>query len=272
MKGHGRARAASPELEPEKRLLGVVSHAVEEVFASVEALRAAMVSLAERAHAAGRFLRRGDLQALRPGVAEILARHAGLVAGSGVVMAPDVLEDAQLWIEWWWSNDDAQPEPLLVDLDPESAEFYDYTTTEWYRVPERSGQRHIAGPYVDYICTHEYTFTLATPLLAGARFLGIAGADILASRVERMVLPALARLPRVAALASGNGRVISSNSTQLMPGMIVRREAAGAGLEPVVEPEHGQPIAALPWVLLEAPVSATPSSEPPPRPSPSARA
>ena len=29
---------------------------------------------------------------------------------------------------------------LEVDLDPASAEFYDYTTTEWYREPARTGQ------------------------------------------------------------------------------------------------------------------------------------
>jgi hypothetical protein len=268
MNGRARARAGSTGPEPQKRLLGVVSQAVEDVFASVETLRASMVSLAERAVASGKPLRRSDLEALGPDVAEVLARHADLVAGSGVVVAPDVIEDAQLWIEWWWLNDDAQPEPLLVDLDPESAEFYDYTTTEWYRVPERTGRRHVAGPYVDYICTHEYTFTLAAPVILGGRFLGIAGADILASQVERLVLPALARLPRVAALASRSGRVISSNSTQLMPGTIVRREAAGIGLQPVIESEHERPLGALPWVLLETPVPVTPAPEPPPHTSP----
>jgi hypothetical protein len=50
---------------------------------------------------------------------------------------------------------------LEVDLDPGSAEFYDYTTTEWYREPARTGQPCIAGPYVDYISTHEYTFTVS---------------------------------------------------------------------------------------------------------------
>jgi hypothetical protein len=105
---------------------------------------------------------------------------------------------------------------------------------------------------VDYICTHEYTFTLSVPLTWRGRFLGVAGADILASEVEQMVLPGLAGLPRVAALASGNGRVISSNTTHLMPGMIIERASAEGGLEPVLGPGDVPADAPLPWVLLEA--------------------
>lgn len=240
-----------PGLGREERLLGDVSQAVDEVFASVESLRLAMLSIVEEVVRAGRPLRRADLAGLRPVVAEALARHAGFTAGIGVVLAPDALEDAHLWIEWWWLNEESTLLPLEVDLDPTSAEFYDYTTTEWYREPQRSGERHIAGPYVDYICTHEYTFTVSTPLVERGRFLGVAGADILASQVERLVLPELAQLPCVAALTSGNGRVISSNSTELMPGMIVRRNRAGAGLQPVMGPDNAPPNSPLPWVLLE---------------------
>ena len=145
---------------------------------------------------------------------------------------------------------DAAAERLEVDLDPDSAEFYDYTTTEWYREPQRTGERHIAGPYVDYICTHEYTFTLSAPVLDGGRFLGVAGADILAARVEQMVGRSLAELPCVAALASGSGRIISSNTTELMPGTILARERLGETMRAVAGPSDHTPRAALPWVLL----------------------
>ena len=101
---------------------------------------------------------------------------------------------------------------LHVDLDPESAEFYDYTTTEWYRVPERTGRAAVAGPYVDYICTHQYTFTLSVPVSVEGRFVGVAGADILAAQVEQLALPDLSGLGRVAVLVSGTGRVIASNT------------------------------------------------------------
>jgi hypothetical protein len=242
---------AAPGREREIRLLAELSRAVGDVFASVEALRSATLSIAGRLRPSGRQLRRSDLLALRAGVADTLARHAGFVAGAGVVLAPGALADAQLWIEWYWLNARSAPERLEVDLDPNSAEFYDYTTTEWYREPLRTEEAHIAGPYVDYICTHEYTFTLSAPLIDDGRFLGIAGADILASEVERLVVPGLARLPRLAAIASGSGRVISSNSPELMPGMVLRPERAPAAMRPVVTADDLPWRSRLPWVLFE---------------------
>jgi methyl-accepting chemotaxis protein-like sensor len=248
--------------EPERHLLAMLSRAVGDVFTSVEGLRSATLAVANRVLGSGRQLRRSDLLALRAPVADALARHAGFVAGAGVVLAPNALTDAQLWIEWYWLNARSAPERLEVDLDPNSAEFYDYTTTEWYREPFRTGEAHIAGPYVDYICTHEYTFTLSAPLIDGDRFLGIAGADILASEVERLAVPGLARLPRVAAIASGSGRVISSNSAQLMPGMVLRPNSAQAAMRPVVTADDLPWRSRLPWILLEgaANVSAMPGS------------
>lgn len=238
----------------DRRLLAEVSRPVEQVFASVEGLRDEMLAIALAVAAAGRRLQRRDLLGLRPAVDALLARHAGFVAGAGVVMAPDALADASLWIDWWWPmhapGADAAVERLEVDLDPDSAEFYDYTTTEWYREPQQTGERHIAGPYVDYICTHEYTFTLSAPLLNGGRFLGVAGADILAARVEQLVGRSLAELPCVAALASGSGRIISSNTTELMPGTILARERLGETMRAVAGPDDRPPRAALPWVLL----------------------
>jgi len=201
------------------------------------------------ARAAGRAPRRGDLAALRPLVAEVLRQHQGFAAGAGVVLAPDVLADAPLCIEWWWARQGL--EKLEVDLDPESAEFYDYTTMEWYREPQRTGEHSVAGPYVDYICTHEYTFTVSAPVVCAGSFAGVAAADILAEQVERMVLPGLSRLGRPAVLASGDGRVIASNTASILPGTPVARERLRAELLPVAGPGSTGPAGPLPWVLLE---------------------
>ncbi|MGH3067834.1 MAG: hypothetical protein ACRDND_21150 [Streptosporangiaceae bacterium] len=54
------------------------------------------------------------------------------------------MADAPRCIEWW-AGQSARIVPLEVDLDPESAEFYDYTTTDWYREPERTGAPTLAG-------------------------------------------------------------------------------------------------------------------------------
>jgi hypothetical protein len=214
--------------------LADIARPIEHVLDSVTQVAAALRAIAVRS----RPLSRPDLGDLRPLVADVLSRHRGFAAGAGVVLAPDVLADAPRWIDWWWADRGAGLRRLDVDLDPESAEFYDYTTTEWYREPARTGQPCVAGPYVDYICTHAYTFTVSVPVTDGAAFLGVAGADILAGEVERMALPALSRLGGAAVLASGNGRVIASTTTALLPGVVV--DPAGLRRLP----------GALPWRLL----------------------
>lgn len=242
-------------------LLAAVGRRIGRVLASVAGLGEAMTALA--AVAAPRPLRRADLAPLRPLAAGVVRRHRGLVAGAGVVLAPDVLADAARWIEWWWAGPDGGTSRLDVDLDPASAEFYDYTTTEWYREPARTGRQWVAGPYVDYICTHQYTFTLAAPLTLAGRFLGVAGADILADQVERLVLPGLARLGPAAVLVNGHGRVIASSSAVILPGTVLARQPA-AGLRQVAGPPapvSGQDQPVLPWLVLRAaPPAAAPGT------------
>ena len=174
----------------------------------------------------------------------VWASEIGRLAGAGVVLAPGALADASRWIDWWWADHGAGLGQLDVDLDPESAEFYDYPTTEWYREPARTGQPCVAGPYVDYICTHKYTFTLSVPVPVtdGTAFLGVAGADILADEVERMVLPALSGLGGGAVLANGNGRGIASTTAALMPGVVLRPGQPGGMC-------HVNAPGSLPWRL-----------------------
>jgi hypothetical protein len=231
------------------RLLAGITGRVEQVLASVREVRDAALGLAAGAQAAGRPLCHADLEPLRPLVAEVLSDHQGFAAGAGVVLAPGMLTDAARCLEWWWVTPAGQVSKLAVDLDPDSAEFYDYTSTAWYREPERTGAWSVTGPYVDYICTREYTFTVSVPLHAGGRFAGVAGADILAEEVERLALPALARLPRAAALVSGNGRVIASNTTRALPGSVLRPGQAGPDLWRDTS---------LPWTLLAGPFAAIP--------------
>jgi hypothetical protein len=240
-------------------LLTGITQRIGQVLARVTDIGAAAESIAAATQAAGPPLRRDDFSPLRRLVAELLRTHAGLAAGAGIVLAPGTLADAPRCIEWWWADQQAHVSQLHVDLDPESAEFYDYTTTEWYREPERTGQPSVAGPYVDFICTRQYTFTLAAPIRCAGRFIGVAGADILAAQVERLVLPGLAGLGRTAVLASGHGRVIASTSATLPPGAALPRRPGAAGFVPLAGPGPrpptgwGQAPDLLPWTLLAVP-------------------
>ncbi len=251
------------------RLLADVTRRMEQVLSSVAGIVAAAESIARAAGRpaggqvpsrpassgvtpstlilSGPALRRGDFAATRPLVAGLLRKHAGLAAGAGVVLAPHTVADAPRCIEWWWADQSARIMPLEVDLDPESAEFYDYTTTDWYREPERTGAPTLAGPYVDFICTHEYTFTLAAPVHQAGRFIGVAAADILATQVERLVLPGLsglglAELGCSAVLASAHGRVIASTSASLPPGVAVPRRPQAAGFVLLAGPGSQPPV------------------------------
>jgi hypothetical protein len=239
-----RATARPAGIREGQDLLADITAAIGRVVGSVTEVGAAMAALAAAARAGRNPLRRADLAALRPLVAQVLARHRGFAAGAGVVLAPDALTDAPRCIEWWWADRGTGPGHLEVDLDPGSAEFYDYTTTEWYREPARTGQPCIAGPYVDYICTHKYTFTVSVPVVDDGRFVGVAGADILAGEVERMLLPGLSMLGRAnrpAVLVSGDGRVIASGTASILPGTVLRPAGPGPGAGP------------LPWRLLSGP-------------------
>jgi hypothetical protein len=234
-------------------LLTEITQRIEEVLGRVAEIAATAESIADAARLARRPLSRDHLTGLRPLVASVLRDQAGLAAGAGVVLAPGALSDAPRCIEWWWADHRARLAQLHVDLDPESAEFYDYTTTEWYREPERTGQPSVAGPYVDFICTRQYTFTLAVPMRCAGRFIGVAGADILATQVERLVLPGLSGLGQVAVLTSGHGRVIASNTAAILPGAALRGQPLPAGLVPVAGPASGQGGSLLPWNLLSQP-------------------
>jgi hypothetical protein len=238
---------------PGARLLAGLHERIGPVLDRVTGLAAAAERIADAARVAGRTLRRDDVAALRPVAESALQGHPDLAAGAGVVLAPGTLSDASRAIEWWWADQQGRISQLHVDLDPESAEFYDYTTTEWYRTPERTGQPYVAGPYVDFICTRQYTFTLAAPVRCAGRFIGVAGADILATQVERLVLPGLAALGRTAVLASGHGRVIASNSPRILPGSPLRRHPLAAGLAAVAGPGDGPAASLLPWTLLTRP-------------------
>ncbi|HEV7176106.1 MAG TPA: hypothetical protein VGN29_11475 [Solirubrobacteraceae bacterium] len=63
-------------------------------------------------------------------------------------------------------------------------------------------------------------------------------------------MPSLARLPTVAAITSGNGRVISSNSPQLMPGMALKPDRAQATMRPAATADDLPSRSRLPCVLL----------------------
>jgi hypothetical protein len=220
-------------------LLGKVAAEYERIFAALRPVAEGFARVVTTAAAPTR----DDLAPLRPMVADLLADHRGLVAGAGVITAPDLLADARYWLAWWWTRPSGAPEALRVNLDPAAPDFFDYANADWYRTPERTAACYVAGPYVDYACTTEYATTVAVPVHAGRTFLGVAAADVLVSRLEQRVLPALRRLGPATALVNADGRVIASASARYAPGLLV--PLAGA------DPVGLSPGAAVDWKLLD---------------------
>ncbi|MEC3980643.1 cache domain-containing protein [Amycolatopsis sp. H20-H5] len=192
-----------------------VSALVEGVFDRLKPALAGVEALLAEAGEA----RAADLDRLRPQVVDALG---GLVIGAGFVSAPRVLADQEFGFEWWTSDPGAEPTQLFISLDPASEQFLDYTRQSWFTVPRDTGRRHINGPYVDYLCTDEYTLTFAVPAKRGGTFAGVVGADVYVREFERTLQPKLRTLGGKAALVNAQGRVIVSNSARLATGSLVR--------------------------------------------------
>ncbi|MGN6244136.1 MAG: cache domain-containing protein [Motilibacteraceae bacterium] len=199
-----------------------------QVFAGVDALRLATVDAFTGALPARPD--RAGLAGLEPLARLALTTPDELVVGAGFVAAPGALADAEHWLEWWTRGDvvdgAVRVERLAVVTDPAAPDFRDWTTLPWYSVPEQTGQQHVTGPYVDYLCTDDYTLTFTMPVLAAGRFVGVTGADVYARTVERRLSEALREVPEPAAIVNAQGRVVAGNEDAPVTGDLLRAVAA----------------------------------------------
>ncbi|MFI2736714.1 cache domain-containing protein [Streptomyces sp. NPDC018711] len=212
-----RARDSDPVAEVVRR----VRDALEEVFTAVAATGADTGTLLAEVSGSGREPVAADLAALRPGLHARLAAHP-LVSGVGFVAAPGLLSDVPGWLEWWQRGPDGAVRPLLLDLDPEHSAYSDYTHWDWYTLPRETSRRAVAGPYVDYLCSDEYSLTLSAPVGLGGRFTGVAAADVYLRHFEAAVLPVLQRLPGPARLVNARGRVAASTDPAHLAGSLTK--------------------------------------------------
>lgn len=165
-----------------------------------------------------------DLAALDPTAIQ-LVQGSELIVGAGYVAAPGALRDTDYWLQWWADYDvprTGHPQRLHVELDPGSELFREYVELPWFAVPAESGERHVTGPYVDYLCTDEDTFTFTVPVVTRDCFTGVVGADVYARDIERLALPSLRRLGEPAVLLNAANRVVAAVSSPHVPGDLVR--------------------------------------------------
>lgn len=199
-----------------ERVVHSVEQTAEQVFAVLREVRDAA---AESISAAPK---KADLVALRPLLWDRLGCLGALIAGIGFIAAPGLLADAPWYLEWWQENPGGRPVQLLRDLDPASSAFFDYTHWDWYTGPRSGAERTVCGPYVDYLCTDEYSLTLAVPVTVGGAFAGVAAADVFVRRFDAAVLPALRTIAEPAFLVNAEGRVVASTTPRWLAGSVYR--------------------------------------------------
>ena len=184
----------------------------------------------------------GRIDALvEPHALDTLAITDAPVYGAGFIAAIDLPADARSHLAWWQGEDRRQ---LVLAAQSLNKENIDYSALEWYRIPMSTGLPHMAGPYVDYLCSDEYTITIAVPAEIDGERIGVAGLDMLVSEVERDLLPRFAALDREITVINSIGRVVLSTDPQCATGDAVRSTrwaeyprypCAGVPLEVIVD-------------------------------------
>jgi hypothetical protein len=228
------ARSASRAQEV-AQVAAAVSEVVERLFGTVTAVR----------EAALRSSVREGLRAGRPvldNVRELLREPGQLAVGLGLVVAPQPEQDLPLRLEWWQADQDGGPlRTLEPDLKPTSLGYYDYTATEWFDVPRRTGRRHVVGPYVDVHGTGRYLLTLTEPVVVDGEFVGVAGADVSVRRFETHLLQVLGQLPAPFLLLNDEDRVVLSTAPRWLVGGLLPPGAGPSG--------PGTAVPGVPWRL-----------------------
>ncbi|MEV8338625.1 hypothetical protein [Leucobacter sp. NPDC077196] len=150
---------------------------------------------------------------VEPGAHRVLDTEGRPLYGAGFCASEDLVAEGNP-LAWWQGRDRA----LLASstFGPGQAAI-DLMRLEWYRVPEATGDRHVAGPFVDYLCSNEVTITSAVPVLVGGDFWGVVCADVLVSSLEDALLSVFDGHSGVT-LVNANGRVVLSNDPDFETG------------------------------------------------------
>lgn len=148
----------------------------------------------------------------------LLSRQA-MADGAGFIFNADRIAIAEQLIQWQVRSGTGGLEPYGFVYDADSTEYYDFMRLPWFETPRRSGAPALAGPYLDYLGVDNYVLTATVPMVSGEVFIGVAGADIQVSDLERIMLSRCRGLKVPVALVNAEDRIVCSNSAHYLPGV-----------------------------------------------------
>jgi hypothetical protein len=140
-----------------------------------------------------------------------------ITAGMGFVAAPGAMEGQDRYMMWWQRRGDRVAR-LRLNFDPTSIDVYDYVQMEWYQLPRSGSDRVAFGPYVDYSGSGLYTVTATVPVRVEGRFVGVVGADLVFTELERRLVSVLRQVPADAIVVSAERRVLAANTARWVVG------------------------------------------------------
>ncbi|WP_445155972.1 cache domain-containing protein [Arthrobacter sp. Hor0625] len=154
---------------------------------------------------------------IRPVVEELVHTPEGYVAGAGFLANAGLLGPERSYIAWW-QGAEMEHVDALANFSPNAISRY--VRAEWFRTPVETGQPHVTGPYVDFLCTDENVLTFTHPVFCqpDGPVAGIVGMDVTVQRLERGVMPALRRIGDRATLVNPDGRAIVSAAADIDAG------------------------------------------------------
>ncbi len=199
------------------RCTAQLDQAVEHVFDALRSLGDALAQAWRASTDGGRMYESADLATLQTTVFETLDRQVAFDS-AGYVLAEGTLADRNRHLDWWHRTGSDNYEFLLLNLDPDAPDCYDYYSMEWFAAAVSGQRRFVSGPLIDLPCADVYIMTFSSPVVVDDRVLGVAGADVAVARFESEIMPPLRRLPVEAVLVNRERRVIASNDTTFTTG------------------------------------------------------
>lgn len=191
-------------------------------------------------------LAEADLGPVRSLLTELIDED-DLVGGMGFVAAPGIVDGQDRAMLWWQRGPNGLAR-LRLNFDPSSIDVYDYLQMEWFQLAQSGQERVTYGPYVDYSGSELYAVTATVPVRVGDSFLGVTGADLVVSELERRLIGVLRRSSDDVVVVSAERRVIAANTPRWVVGSrLPAMPAAGDEFADVTELALGNG-----WVLAVA--------------------